>query len=73
MKNPDAVEQSLTDTATQVVDEREGYQLERGERYSAIADERERLAEAIEPWVRYGEYISIEIDTKAGTARVLPA
>lgn len=56
--------------------------LEYNEELEAIEDEEERswkkeeleasLDEALSKWIRYSEYIDIEIDTEAGTATVLP-
>lgn len=66
-KDPDGVYDSLRDAARQAVPEG----LDDEEREDLIATRREKLTEAIEPWVQYDEYISIEFDTEAGTATVL--
>jgi hypothetical protein len=36
-------------------------------------DDREEVRQACEKWVRYGEYITVEVDTEAGTCTVIPA
>ena len=39
---------------------------------SAWDARRKSLNDAIKPWVEYGEYVTIEFDTVAKTATVLP-
>jgi len=67
-KSPDAVYQSAIDaagSATQnIVDDEE--------RHQAYDDVRHELEEFADKWVRYGEYITIEFDTDANTATVIP-
>jgi len=36
-------------------------------------DDREEVRQACGKWVRYGEYITVEVDTEAGTCTVIPA
>ena len=42
---------------------------EQGEPYSA--DEQEEARQAARKWMRWGEYLDVEIDTEAGTATLL--
>lgn len=72
MKNPDCISDAIDRAVELAVDEREAEQLGRVERESAIKDKVEELEDAIKPWVKYNEYITIEIDTEANTAIVLP-
>jgi len=51
------------------------------EHAEALDEDRERLTEywtkfykeSLSKWVKYGEYVTIEFDTLAGTATVVPA
>lgn len=62
-KTPDVVDEAAADVALQ----------EAPSDVDAQFDVREEVREACKPWVQYGEYCTIEIDSEAGTATVLPA
>ncbi len=70
-KDPDAPHNAVTDAvAAQVaampdMDDDEREQLEESRR--------EKAMELLKPWLSHGEYITIEFDTDAKTAVVLPA
>jgi hypothetical protein len=62
-KSPDALEYGIRDAV-------EGEVARLGEdRYDDLVDEAEA---ACAKWVKYGEYVTIEIDTETGEARMLP-
>jgi len=66
LKCPDCVDHSLTAAAEREI-------LIRGDADpDAVPNEHAHLREAISPWFRHGEYCTIEIDTEAKTARVVP-
>ena len=71
MKNPDSISDALFDAALASVAELKD--ISAVEKDLLVEDRREQLAEAITPWVGYQEYITVEIDTVAKTAVVLPA
>lgn len=73
LKDPDGVGHSVMNALNE-----EDNSLEfRGVKTLSICESRERdakyerIRKAIEPWVQYGEYVTIEIDSDTGTARVL--
>jgi hypothetical protein len=68
LKDPDGVHDSITDAAKESVKEDSGYDPEELEMLCDIRFN--RLSEKCAPWIRYGEYVTIEIDTDAGTAIV---
>lgn len=70
LKDPDGVEDSLASAAKESV---RGLDVSPGERTDLIESRTEENRDAVKKWVKYGEYVSIEIDTEAGTAKVLPA
>jgi len=37
-----------------------------------LEDYEVEIHKACDKWVRYGEYLTVEVDTEAGTATVLP-
>lgn len=69
MKDPDGVFESVREAVEEDVDK---LGLPEDER-DLLRDEREdRTNEQIKKWVRYGEYLTVEIDTDAGTCVVVP-
>jgi hypothetical protein len=66
LKDPDGVSESLRDAAESSVPQG----LTQSERESLTESRQERYGKACEPWIEYGEYVTIEIDTEAGTATV---
>lgn len=70
MKDPDGVYESRQDAITNDVANIEG--LNEDER-EAVAEERtEAVKKAMGKWFEYDEYLTVEIDTDAGTCTVLP-
>ena len=71
MKTPDALEDALNEMAD---DERHDGEAEldedRQEKLDDVISEARRFAEK---YFRYGEYLSVEFDTDAQTATVIPA
>lgn len=69
MKDPDTLDDSISDAIDKTLlgvvdkDERGAVKAVRCAKVRAVAD----------TWFRYGEYLSVEIDTDAGTATVLKA
>lgn len=68
-KDPDTVADAANDAAKDALAEIEG--IDDDEREALIEKRADKLREAIEPWIEYGECVRIEFDTKAGTATVL--
>lgn len=69
MKDPDGVFESVRDAAWDSI---ESLGLEADEK-SLVAEQRqERLDEMLEPWFEYSEVVWLEVDTDAGTIRVVP-
>lgn len=67
LKDPDGVYESLREAATNSIT---ALELEKGEREDLIESRHERYGEECKQWIEYGEYVTIEIDTDAGTATV---
>lgn len=68
LKDPDGVYDSIKDAAESSVGDVTG--LSPAE-INALAETRQEvLGSQCEPWIEYGEYVTIEIDTDAGTATV---
>jgi hypothetical protein len=70
LKDPDGIYESLNDAAAESVPRSLG--LSDGEMADLTESRRETLQHAVKPWVKYGEYVTIEIDTDAKTATVVP-
>ena len=70
LKDPDGFYDGITDA----VEESLGGNTFFSERESEAAHEARRdvIKDGIGKWVEYGEYITIEFDTTAGTATVVP-
>lgn len=69
MKDPDGAQDSIDRAIKESVADIEG--LNDREREALIEVRSESLD--LSRWLRYGEYVTIEIDTDAGTAIVVPA
>lgn len=70
-KDPDGVDNALHELASEKAEELQSLagDFDLGEDpYDRI---KEGLGEVIKPWVQYGEYVTIEIDTVAKTAVVI--
>jgi hypothetical protein len=69
-KDPDGPYDDITEAATQQVKAIQG--IDEEERESLIESKREKLASFARKWLDCGEYVTIEFDTDAGTAVVVP-
>ncbi len=63
--------ESIKDAAESSTVDLEG--LDSSELEELVETRREKLEEQCKPWVKYGEYVTIEINTEAGTATVCKA
>ena len=70
MKNPDCIFDAVDRAAKDSADAVEGISAE--ERAELVESRFEEIGLAIEKWVKYGEYITVEIDTVLRTAQVIP-
>ncbi len=68
MKDPDGVYDAVMEAACQNLGG-----LDDDEVDTLIESRRTRIGDQLNRWVRFGEYVAIEIDLDAGTARVLEA
>lgn len=68
LKDPDGVYDSIHEAAKASTAGAKG--LEDSELDELQETRREKLSEQCKPWIKYGEYVTIEIDTDAGTATV---
>lgn len=73
LKDPDGVWESVKAAAEQHVDSVSCVGKDSEVCREMMETAREAIEEAIKPWVTWGEYITIEIDTATHTARVLKA
>ncbi|HYQ47110.1 MAG TPA: hypothetical protein VER11_34305 [Polyangiaceae bacterium] len=69
-KDPDTVSDAIRDAAKQEVSQIVGLKSER-ERENLIETRCEDITAVTEKWIEYGEYLRVEIDTEAQTARIL--
>lgn len=70
-KDPDTVADAVNEAAKEALESVDG--IDDDEREVLVEKRAEKLREAIEPWIEYGEYVRIEFDTEAGTATVFKA
>ena len=69
MKDPDTLDDSIShavDVSLMGVEDKD-------EREAVKAVRHAKVREVADTWFRYGEYLSVEIDTDTGTATVLKA
>lgn len=71
MKNPDALHDAIADAVREEVSGLVG--LDTDECREVAELRQEKAQDAAAKWFRYGEYLTVEIDTEAGTATVCPA
>lgn len=70
LKDPDAFFEAVTDTIDASL---KGTTFSDKDEFEALAEiRREKIRESISKWVELSEYITIEFDTTAGTATVVP-
>lgn len=74
LKDPDGVFESVREYAESIAAQAKAIpavaELSPGDWAESI---RSALSEKISRWVKYGEYVTIEFDTEAGTATVVEA
>jgi hypothetical protein len=70
LKDPDGVYESVREAASEQLSALEGLSDE--ELDDLKKSREEEINEDIKQWVEYGEYLTVEIDTDAGTATVTP-
>jgi len=69
-KDPDVVSDAIERAIENTIEPQEGLD---NEAVAAIVESKKTdLEEALEKWISYGEYITIEFDTEAKTATVIP-
>ena len=68
MKNPDCIDDAVNQAAQVSAGIVENISAD--ERAELVESDREDIKEHIKKWVKYGEYITVEIDTVLQTARV---
>lgn len=69
LKDPDGVYESVKDEVSRSIPEGLG-----DDEYKAVLEERmEEAWDKLRRWIWYQEYVTIEFDTDAGTARVCKA
>ena len=69
LKDPDGPYDTIQDEAKRQVSEIEG--LDEDERESLVDERVKKMRDFSGPWLKYGEYITVEFDTEAGTAVVV--
>ena len=68
MKDPDVLCEAIDDAVNAEVGRLD---LPKDEREAVAERRREKAREAVAPWFRYGEYLTVEIDTDTGTCVVV--
>lgn len=71
MKTPDAVHFAIERAVANEMEDREFSSEE--EREEEVDNLKAELQEQCHKWFRYGESVGIEVDTEAGTAKVVEA
>lgn len=71
MKDPDTLGDAIDEAVRAELEKIEGLDAE--DREALFDRRREAVGEIAAKWFKYGEYLSVEIDTDAKTATVLPA
>jgi hypothetical protein len=69
LKDPDGVDNCVKQAATDSLAEAK---LEEDELDAVMEYRVEKIQNAIKPWVEYGEYLTVEVDTETGTCVVIP-
>lgn len=69
LKDPDGVFDSIQDAAEQSLARTPGLDHEEAEAF--LVARHKRISEALKPWIEYGEYVRLEIDTEKKTATVI--
>ena len=74
MKNPDALYEAVEYATEGYLDQIEGLKeldLDEEAKDMLLEKKKEKLHEFAGKWMEYGEYITVEFDTEAGTATVI--
>lgn len=71
MKDPDVLHDAIQDAVKADLERRQITDEEEQERLTEL--HRERIGELCGRWFRYGEYLTVEIDTDDRTCTVCPA
>lgn len=71
LKDPDGPYDSMMEAAEAMAKAIPG--LTEKEREGIAETRFQKIQDDCEKWLKYGEYLTVEIDTEAGTATVLPA
>jgi hypothetical protein len=69
MKDPDAPFDAIDEALVEEVDKIVG--LDTDERHAVIEERGEKVRDLCEKWFRYGELLTVEIDTDAQTCTVV--
>ena len=70
-KDPDVVHDAVREAVEREVNAIES--LDADEKEDLIETRSEKINDKLDKWIKYGEYVSIEFDTEAGTATVQQA
>lgn len=71
MKDPDGAYECIKEAAEQQVALIEG--IDNDEKENLLESKHEKLQKIASKWFKYGEYLTVEIDTEAQTITVIPA
>ena len=71
MKDPDAMHEEVTRQVRDSLAEIQG--ISEDERETLLEQRVEEQKEKLKKWFKYEEYLTVECDTEAGTATVIPA
>jgi hypothetical protein len=72
LKDPDVLHDAIRDAVTKHVAEKAAaMDLDDEERQNLVDRRCDRIAEMAGRWFKWGEYLTVEIDTEAGTCTVL--
>ena len=69
LKDPDGFSEGLQEATERALNGVDG--IDKEERESLMEIRREKIAQHWTRWVEYGEYVTLEFDTEAGTAVVV--
>lgn len=69
MKDPDGVYDSVSEAAKKSVEDVAG--LSKSEREGLVETRRDGIFASIKKWFQYREYLTVEVDTDAGTCTVV--
>lgn len=70
MKDPDVLHDAIEEAVDSAVDKMDG--LDADEREAVKDKRKENVADSCCAWFKYGEYLTVEVDTDAKTCVVVP-